>query len=144
MGQIVKKAMKMAMSRALKAIVLIVIIVAAAFGVYAAVTFPRTVVSFPVSFTVGAEKEENEFDVPWLHGLLQVEINVQSGTALWSARITSGDEAIWSHTAAQGGQTTYASGWIEISAGRYNFTFRTVGIGSLEGEIKVTTKGGFW
>jgi len=41
----------MAMSKSLKAIVLIVIIVAAVFGVYAAVTFPRTVVNFPVSFT---------------------------------------------------------------------------------------------
>ncbi len=134
----------MAMSKALKATVLIVIIVVVAFGVYAAATFPRTAVSFPVSFTVGAEKKEEEFDVPWLHGLAQVEVKVQSGTALWSAKITSGDEAIWSHSATQGGQTTYASEWIEIPAGRCNFTFGTVGIGSLEGEIKVTTKGGFW
>lgn len=134
----------MVMSRVLKAIMLIVIIVVAVFGAYAAVTFPKTVVSFPVSFTIGAETKTEEFDVPWLHGAIQVEIKVQSGTALWSAEITSGDEKIWSHSAAQGGQTTYTSEWMEISAARCNFTFRTLGIGSLEGEIKVTTKGGFW
>jgi len=43
-----------------------------------------------------------------------VEIKVQSGTAIWSAKITSGDEEIWSHTTPQGGQTTYTSGWMEI------------------------------
>jgi ABC-type antimicrobial peptide transport system permease subunit len=143
MPRIVKKE-KMAMSRVLKATMLIVIIVVAVFGIYAAVTFPKTVVSFPVSFTIGAETKTEEFDVPWLHGLIQVEIKVQSGTALWYAEMTSGDEKIWSHSAAQGGQTTYTSEWTEISAARYNFTFKTLGIGSLEGEIKVTTKGGFW
>lgn len=135
----------MAMSRALKAIVLIVIIVVVVFGVYAAVTYPRTVVSFPMSIDgMTAQKEEKEFDVPWLHGSLQVEIKVESGNVLWSAKITSGDEEIWSHVATQGGQTTYTSRWMEIPAGRYKFTFRTAGIGELDAEIKVTTKGGFW
>jgi hypothetical protein len=141
--KIVKKE-KMAMSRVLKATMLIVIIVVAVFGIYAAVTYPRTVVSFPVSFTIGAETKTEEFDVSWLHGSIQVEIKVQSGTALWSAEITSGDEKVWSHSAAQGGQTTWTSDWTKMSAAHYNFTFRTLGIGSLEGEIKVTTKGGFW
>jgi hypothetical protein len=134
----------MAMSRSPKATVLIVVIVAVVFGIYAAVTFPKTVVSFPVAFTIGAETKTEEFNVQWLHGSIQVEIKIQSGTALWSAEITSGDKTIWRHSAAQGGQTTYTSEWTEISAAPYNFTFRTLGIGSLEGEIKVTTKGGFW
>lgn len=132
------------MSRVPKAIVLIVVILAVVFVIYAAVTFPKTVVSFPVSFTIGAETKTQEFNVPWLHASIQVEIKIQSGTALWSAEITSGDKKIWSHSAAQGGQTTYTSQWTEISTAPYNFTFRTLGIGSLEGEIKVTTKGGFW
>jgi hypothetical protein len=94
------------MSRVLKATVLIVVIVVAVFGIYAAVTFPKTVVSFPVSFTIGAETKTEKFDVPWLHGSIQVEIKIQSGTALWYAEITSEDKEIWSHPAVQGGQTT--------------------------------------
>lgn len=129
----------MAVSKALKAIVLIVIIVAAVFGVYAAVTFPRTVVSFPVSFTAGITNKHEEFDVPWLHGLVQVEVKVQSGTAMWFAKITSGDEIIWSHH----GSGDYVDHWIGISPGRYNFTF-WIGGGSLNAEIRVITKGGFW
>jgi fatty-acid desaturase len=135
---------KMAMSRVLRATVLIVVIVVAVFSIYAAVTLPKTVVSFPVSFTIGAETKTEGFDVSWLHRSIQVEIKIQSGTALWSAEITSGDKKIWSHSAAQGGQTTYTSEWTQISAAPCNFTFRTLGIGSLDGEIKVTTKGGFW
>jgi hypothetical protein len=134
----------MSMSRILKATVLIVVIVVVVFGIHAAVTLPKTVISFPVSFTIGAETKTEEFDVPWLHGSIQVEIRIQSGTALWSAEITSEDKTIWSHSAAQGGQTTYTGEWTEISAAPYNFTFRTLGIGSLEAEIEVTTKGGFW
>lgn len=129
----------MAMSKALKAIVLIVIIVVAVFGVYAAVTFPRTAVSFPASFTAGFTTKREEFDVPWLHGLAQVEVKVQSGTAVWYAKITSGDETIWSHH----GSGDYVNHWIEISPGHYNLTF-WIGGGSLEAEIRVTTKGGFW
>jgi hypothetical protein len=94
--------------------------------------------------SAGVTYTPKEFDVPWLHGSLQVEIKVQSGTAIWSAKITSGDKEIWSHTAPQGGQTTYTSEWIGISTGHYNFTFGTIGVGSLEAEVRVTTKGGFW
>jgi len=129
----------MAMSRALKALVLIVIIVAAVFSVYAAVTFPRTVVSFPASFTAGITTKHEKFDVPWLHKLLQVEVNVQSGTAMWYAEITSGDGTIWSHH----GSGDYVDHWIVISPGHYNFTFWISG-GSLDAEIRVITKGGFW
>lgn len=129
----------MAMSKVLKAIVLIVIIVVAVFGVYAAVTSPRTVVSIPVAFTAGFTTKREEFDVPWLHGLVQVEVKVQSGTAMWYAKITSGNETIWSHHASG----DYVNHWVKISPEHYNFTF-WIGGGSLEAEIRVITKGGFW
>jgi len=65
------------MSRIPKATVLVVVIVAVVFGIYAAVAFPKTVVSFPVSFTIGAETKTEEFNVQWLHGSIQVEIKIQ-------------------------------------------------------------------
>jgi len=125
-------------------VILIVVLVLVALGVYAAITYPKTVVSFPVSFTIGADMEHREFEVPLSHGQVQIEVTVSSGTALWTATITQKDETIWSHTAHQGDQTTYKSGWIELPSGHYNFTFATAGLGSLEAEIKVTSKGGFW
>lgn len=132
------------LSKTMKTILLVVVLVAVVFAVFATLTYPRTVVSFSVAFTIGADRREKEFDVPLLHGLAQVEVRVQSGTALWSAKIESRDDVVWSHSASQGGQTTYTSEWIQLGSGYYNFTFGTLGIGSLEGEIKVTTKGGFW
>jgi hypothetical protein len=130
--------------KTLTAVVLIAVLVVVALGVYIALTYPKTGVSFPVSFTWGADVENKEFDVPLLHGWAQVEVIVGSGTTLWTANIINQDETIWSHAAHQGGQTTYESGWIELPSGQYNFTFATAGLGSLEAEIKVTTKGGFW
>ena len=131
-------------SKTLRAVVLVAVLVVAALSVYAALTYPKKVVSFPVAFTIGVNVEHKEFDVPLLHGWTQVEVSVSSGTTLWTAAITLQDETIWSHTAHQGGQTTYKSEWIELPSGHYNFTFATAGLGSLEAEIKVTTKGGFW
>jgi hypothetical protein len=130
--------------KALTAVVLIAVLVVVALGVYAAITYPKTVVSFPVSFTWGADVENKELDVPLLHGWAQVEVIVGSGTTLWTANIIHQNETIWTHAAHQGGQTTYKSGWIELPSGHYKFTFATAGLGSLEAEIKVTTKGGFW
>ncbi len=134
----------MAFSKTLKGVALIIVIVLAAFVVYAVLTFPRTVVSLPVSLTLGFDTKTEQFDVPILHGQVQVEINVENGTAIWHAQITSGNETIWSYTAGQTGQTTLASDWTPISPGSYNFTFGTIGVGSLQATVKVTTKGGFW
>ena len=131
-------------SKVLMVSVLIAVVVVAGLGVYAALTYPRIVVSFPVSFTVGADVENREFDMPLLHGWVQVEVAVISGTALWSAKIVCQDGVVWSHAAHQAGQTVYRSGWIELPSGHYNFTLATAGLGSLEAEIKVTSKGGFW
>ena len=130
--------------RRFRAVVLIAVLVVTALVVYAAVTYPKTVVSFPVSFTIGADVEHREFEMSPLHGRAQVEVIVSSGTALWTATIKHQDETIWNHHASQGDQTTYKSGWMELSSGHYNFTFTTAGLGSLQAEVKVTTKGGFW
>jgi len=135
---------KISFSKNMKIILLVAVLAAVVFAVFAALTFPRTVVSFSVAFTIGADRKEKEFDLPLLHGLARVEVTVQSGTALWSAKIESRNEVVWSHSTSQGGQTTYTSEWIPLESGHYNFTFGTIGIGSLEGDIKVTTKGGFW
>ena len=125
-------------------ILLIIVMVVAPLGTYIILTYPRNVVGFPVSFAVGVETEQREFDVSILHSRVQVEVVVDSGTSLWSAKIQNQNGVLWDHVAHQGGQTTYRSGWIELPRGHYNFTFATIGLGSLEAEITVTSKGGFW
>lgn len=131
-------------STGLKIAALIVILILAAVGVFAVWTYPRTVLSFPLSFQIGAQTKSMEFNVPALHSWVQVQVVVSSGTALWIARILSQDTELWSHNAAQGGQTTYNSGWMQLASGNYNFTFVTVGFGTLSAEITVSSKGGFW
>ncbi|MEM3578981.1 MAG: hypothetical protein QXL54_02005 [Candidatus Bathyarchaeia archaeon] len=121
-----------------------VALVIVVFVAYLALTCPRVLVSFSVSFTIGADVRRVEFEVPFLHEYVQVEIYVRSGNALWTARILDDETAVWSHTASQGGQTTYTSNWIKLASKRYNFTFATAGLGSLEAEVKIVSKGGFW
>jgi len=111
---------------------------------YLAVTYPRVLIDFNVSFTVGADVKSLKLEVPFLHDHVTVEVFVNSGAALWTAKISSGNANLWSHTASQSGQTVYKSEWIKMPSGHYNFTFATAGIGSLEAEIKLTSKGEFW
>lgn len=134
----------MAKSRSSLAIAVIILILVVAFAVYAGLTYPRTIISIPVSFTIGADSETTAFDQPFLNNAVQVQVTVQSGAALWRARIISGEQVIWEHTAAQGEQQSYNSDWIELPSGSYNFTFGTIGIGSLNALATVTSKGGFW
>jgi hypothetical protein len=131
-------------SRTLMVVVFIIIVGAASTSLYSLLTFPKSVVGFPVSFTIGADVERREFSVPILQEWVQVEVIVNSGNLLWTAKILRHDDILWSHNAHQGGQTTYRSEWIRLQSGNYNFTFATAGIGSLDAEIKVTSKGGFW
>ncbi len=109
-----------------------------------AFTFPREILTFPISFTIGADVKREPMEVPFMNDRIMVEVKINSGSALWNARILNGEETVWSHSAAQGGQTTYNSGWLQISSGLYNFSFATAGAGSLSAEITVTSKGGFW
>ena len=129
----------------MKVIAAAIIVVVAITSIYGGLTFPKTAIDFNVIFTVGAENKLGEFDVPFLHDKVQVEVSIQSGSALWTARITdSNGTEMWSHVATQGGQTTYRSGWLSLPSGRYNFTFGTIGLGGLEADIRVDSKGGFW
>ena len=114
------------------------------FVAYLTLTCPRVLVGFTVSFTVGADVRRESFEVPFLHEYVKVEVHVQNGNAIWTAKILSGDTTIWSHAASQGGQTTYTSEWVRLSIGRYNFTFATAVLGALTAEVKLTSKGGFW
>jgi hypothetical protein len=131
-------------NRRLRSVVFVAVLAVVALVVYASLTYPVKAVSFPVSFTIGANVEDRELDMSPLHGWAQVEVTVNSGTALWTATIKNQDENIWDHRASQGGQTIYKSEWIELSSGQYNFTFATAGFGELNADVKVTTKGGFW
>lgn len=131
-------------TRMLKVIVLIAVVGGASMGVYLFLTYPRSVVNFPVSFTIGAGVERRTFTVPIFHELIQVKVVVNNGNLLWTATILQHGDVLWSHAAHQGGQTTYQSNWIRLPSGDYNFTFATAGIGSLDAEIQVTSKGGLW
>ncbi len=132
------------MSKTLIASVLILVVIVAVVGAYAILTYPRTVLGFSVSLTVGADVERKEFDVPILDQWVQVKVIVDSGTSLWIARILNQENILWNHQALQGGQTTYISEWMALPNGHYNLTCATIGLGSLNAHIEVTSKGGFW
>jgi hypothetical protein len=132
------------MKSILKIIIAITAILIATVGILAAITLPREILTFPVSFTIGADAKREQMEVPLLNGQVTVQVIINSGSDLWNARILDGEETVWSHSAAQGEQTTYNSEWIPIPSGTYNFTFATAGAGSLSAEITVSSKGGFW
>ena len=132
------------MKSSTKIVVAFLIVILGLLAFYSGWTYPRTIVSIPVSFTIGADQKTTAFSVPILDDKGEVQISVQSGAALWNAQIASGNQTIWEHSAGQGEQTSYNSGWLKLDGGNYNFTFRTIGVGSLNAAITVTTKGGFW
>ena len=132
-------------STKIKIIAAVLIVVLAAVVLYSALTFPRTVVDLQFSFAVGVDREVKEFDVPILQDKALAEVVVTTGTALWRASVTDANGTeVWSYSKAQGDSTTYQSGWIALQSGHYNFTFGTIGIGNLDANVKVTSKGGFW
>ena len=100
----------MAKSGAVKALAVIAVLIVAAFALCAGLTYPRTVLTIPVSLTVGADVTNTKFDQPILDNMVQVQVSVQSGTALWQAQILYGNQVIWQHAASQGEQTSYNSG----------------------------------
>ena len=126
------------------ALVTIAIIIVAAFAVFGGVNYPRTIVNIHVSFTVGADEKTTAFDRSFLDDKIQVQVTVQNGAALWKAQITSQGNIIREHSAQQGEQTAYNSSWMKLPSGSYNFTLQTVGSGSLNAVVTVTSKGGFW
>ncbi len=111
---------------------------------FAGLTYPRIVISIPVSLTIGADSTTATLDQPLLCDKVQVQVAIENGAALWRAQILNGDQVVWEHSAAQSEQQSYSTGWIHLPTGTYNFTFGTLGIGSLEAQATVTAKGGFW
>ena len=121
-----------------------IIIIVGAVAIYAGVTYPRTTANIPMSFTIGADSKTAAFNQPFLDEKVQIQVGVQNGASLWRAQILSGDQVIWEHSAAQGEQQSYNSGWIQLPSGSYKFTFGTIGIGSLDATATVMSKGGLW
>ena len=114
-------------------------------GLYSTLTFPRNLAELEVSFSIGAEEEQKEFELPILHDKTQVEVVISSGSALWGASITDASGSkVWEYAKAQGDQTVYTSDWLTLPSGSYKFTFGTMGLGGLKASVKVTSKGGFW
>jgi uncharacterized membrane protein len=132
------------MSRNTTVVLAVLALVVVVVTVFAAVTYPRTLVSSPVSFTVGVQSETVTFDQPTLNNKVQVQVSVENGVALWNAKLLNGEAVIWEHSKGQGEQTTYTSEWMELTSGTYNFTFGTIGAGSLQATVTVSSKGGFW
>ena len=130
-------------SKGILAAATIVIVIVAVFAVYAGVTYPRTLLTVPVSISVGADVTNTQFDQPTLDNKVQVEISIQNGAALWRARILNGDQVVWEHAAAQGEQQSYNSGWLDLPSGTYHFTFATLS-GALDATATLSSKGGFW
>ncbi len=130
-------------SRGVIAATAIVVIIIIVFAVYAALTYPRTVLTIPISFTAGIDQKNVTFDQSVLDSVVQVHVSVQNGAALWRAQISNGSSIIWSHTASLGEQQSYDSGWISLPSGQYNFSFGVIG-GSLDATITASSKGGFW
>ena len=129
-------------SRAATASIAVAVIVLVVSALYAGLTYPRTIVTVPVSFTVGADVTSTQFDQPSLNNRVQVQVSIESGLALWQARILDGDQVMWEYATGQSGQQSYDSGWIDLPSGNYNFTFGA--IGALDAMVTVSTKGGFW
>jgi hypothetical protein len=130
--------------RSARLTIIFAVVVFAAFAVYAGVTYPRSVVSIPVSFTVGADQKTVSFSQPYPDDRVRVQVTVQSGAALWQAQISRGNQTVWEHASGQGDHSSYDSGWLKLASGDYVFSFRTVGVGSLDAVAAASSKGGFW
>jgi len=133
-------------SMAVKIVAVVVVLVVMVAGTFAGLTFPRVVVDFSVSFPVGVDIQQEEFEVPFLHDKVQVEVIVTNGSSLWRAFIKNDAVAqFWDYTAKQGENQTYHSDWIPLQSGRYNFTFANLNSTSaLDASLKVISKGSFW
>jgi hypothetical protein len=113
-------------------------------GTYSVLTYPKDTITIPISFTIGVDATTRQFDQPMLCDKVQVQVSVASGNSFWKAQILNGSQIIWEHGAGQGEQTSYKSEWIGLPSGSYEFSFRTLGIGSLNAQVTLKSKGGFW
>jgi len=128
-----------------KTIAAVLIVTLVTVALFSVLTFPRTAVNLQVSFDLGLDNEIKEFDVPFLQDKVLVEVAITTGSALWRASIADvNDTEVWSYSKAQGDSTVYQSEWVTLQSGHYTFAFGTIGIGNLDANVKVTSKGGFW
>jgi hypothetical protein len=132
------------MNKTIVPVIVIVVVALTTFAAYAAWTYPKTVTSIPVSFGVGVDSKTVTFSQPPTNDKVEVQVSIQSGATLWRAHISNGSQVVWEHSAAQGSQQSYNSGWMSLPSGNYNFTFGTIGVGSLDATAAVMSKGGFW
>ena len=133
-------------SRTLKIAAIILVAVIVISVAYAAITFPHTIVNFPVAFSVGPDQAKTEFEVPALNDKVQVHVTLSGNSTSWGAAVETAEGVeLWAYRGpSQANQTIYYSAWTTISSGRYNFTFSSIGRESLNAEISITSKGGFW
>ncbi len=131
------------MRRTSKVIISTVLAVVVLIVSYSLFTYPRVVLRFPMKLS-GAAKTEKEIELPSGHQYLQVEIIIREGRTLWLAKITFEDEIVWDGSGAtlKKGQTTYTSNWVTAAPGRYILSITT--LGSFDGEVLISSKGGFW
>ena len=66
----------MAKSKAVIAVTGIVIILIAAFAIYAGETYPRTTVNTQVAFSIGADTKTTMFNQPFIDDKVQVQVTV--------------------------------------------------------------------
>jgi hypothetical protein len=125
-------------------VVLIVGVLITLCGVYTLLTYPRTTISFPISFAIGADTKHEAFEVSVLQSHVRIDVVVTMGSTWWTAKILQNDTEIWRHSITQNDQTVFQSEWIELQPGSYNFTFTAASLAALDLDVAVTTKGGFW
>lgn len=125
-------------------VVVLVVIILLGLSIFAILTYPRIVISSPIAFTIGTDSKNVEFEQPALNDKVQVKVTIESGLSLWEAKILDGNTVVWRHSTGQTEQTTFTSDWITLTSGSYNFSFETIGVGSLEAMVTVSSKGSFW
>lgn len=125
-------------------LILVVGVLTTIFGVYTLMTYPITAISFPVSFTIGADTKHEALEISVLQSHVRIDVVVVTGSTWWTAKIFQDDTEVWSHSMTQNDQTVFQSDWIELQPGSYNFTYTAASLAALDLDVTVITKGGFW
>lgn len=125
-------------------VIIVIGVLTTIFGVYALMTYPSTAISFPVSFTIGADSKHEALELSILQSHVRIDVVVSTGSTWWTAKILQSDTEVWSHSMTQNDQTVFQSEWIALQPGSYNFTYTAASLSALDLDVSVTTKGGFW
>ncbi|MCW4039856.1 MAG: hypothetical protein NWE83_03775 [Candidatus Bathyarchaeota archaeon] len=125
-------------------VILVVGVLTTIFGVYTLMTYPITAISFPVSFTIGADTKHEALEISVLQSQVRTDVVVAMGSTWWTAKIFQDDTEVWSHSMTQNDQTVFQSDWIELQPGSYDFTYTAASLAALDLDVTVITKGDFW